>query len=431
MKLSSLKSVAIILLVTIGLLELAGLYLFEPKTQKEFSRGGIENDRLDRIEHLKIKQGESFDTDGIYAFHPYVGYTGRPGKRPRGDKGIAFNQYGMLSRQGHQYPYIKKEDDFVIAILGGSVAEIFSNLTEQWMNDYLKSGANIDKNLVFVNLATGGFKQPQQLFHLQYALLSGFVFDGVINIDGFNEIALGRENLDRGINAVYPSGYHFGPMSLMNGASGINKEIVYSWNNYFEFVESELKVLSFIQNSWLRYSVFSNLVGELWTQRFIRKIGNVKKEFTVRAQQEMSDEFKGPSVDKQKNYYEYLTDIWQRSSEMIHRIAANNDMVYIHILQPNQYVEGSKVLSVEENALMKNEDNQWGKFANAGYPNLQRRGAELLKQGIAFYDMSLVFNDVSETLYTDDCCHFNRLGNEILAEKVADALVLELEKHRQ
>ncbi len=113
----------------------------------------------------------------------------------------------MASVSKRNYPYKKKPDEFVVAVLGGSVAEIFANTGEKYINHYMKSLYGINKNIILINLATGGYKQPQQLFHLQYAVLSGFEFDAVLNIDGFNDLVLASVNLDQGVHPVFPSGY--------------------------------------------------------------------------------------------------------------------------------------------------------------------------------------------------------------------------------
>ena len=39
-----------------------------------------------------------------------------------------------------------------------------------------------------------------------------------------------------------------------------------------------------------------------------------------------------------------------------------------------------------------------------------------------FHDLTRVFADHPESIYFDDCCHVNRLGNQILAEAIAGAI---------
>ena len=58
------------------------------------------------------------------------------------------------------------------------------------------------RSIVF-NAALPRFKQPQQLFAMQYLFLEGYKFDYIINIDGFNEIALPFvENHSSGLRTI-------------------------------------------------------------------------------------------------------------------------------------------------------------------------------------------------------------------------------------
>jgi hypothetical protein len=49
-------------------------------------------------------------------------------------------------------------------------------------------------------------------------------------------------------------------------------------------------------------------------------------------------------------------------------------------------------------------------------------GKQLKESGIAFYDFSLIFKDIPEDIYEDDCCHFGLLGNAILAKQLAELI---------
>ena len=90
-----------------------------------------------------------------------------------------------------------------ILILGGSVAKHLSNNSS---GDVIKyKNVSIDNKDIFkktinkyfetdkfeiYNAAIDGGKQPQQLFKLYYLDLIGLKFDIIINLDGFNELAL-------------------------------------------------------------------------------------------------------------------------------------------------------------------------------------------------------------------------------------------------
>ena len=62
-------------------------------------------------------------------------------------------------------------------------------------------------------------------------------------------------------------------------------------------------------------------------------------------------------------------------------------------------------------------------FARTGYPVLVDAGAELLEADVPFYDLTGIFADELRTLYIDPCCHVNRLGNELMAAAIAEAII--------
>lgn len=90
--------------------------------------------------------------------------------------------------RGPDVPLLKNNSDYVVMILGGSVA----NQLFQFKADDIKaffSKKHPDKNIVILNGSLEGWKQPQQLFMLQ---MYGEVIDAAISIEGFNEMIFNR-----------------------------------------------------------------------------------------------------------------------------------------------------------------------------------------------------------------------------------------------
>ena len=106
---------------------------------------------------------------------------------------------------------------------------------------------------------------------------------------------------------------------------------------------------------------------------------------------------------------------------MAHLCAANG-IEYYHFLQPNQHYEDSKSLSVEELDVAI-APGGYGPFARKGYPILVAAGATLLESHVPFYDLTQIFADEPRTVYIDQCCHVNQLGNELLAVVIAEAII--------
>src|SRR4030095_13628597 len=69
-----------------------------------------------------------------------------------------------------------------------------------------------------------GYKQPQQLLVLSYFLSIGQTFDLVLNIDGFNEVALGSLNNERGLDISMPSAMHLDPLVNLVNQSTLTPE---------------------------------------------------------------------------------------------------------------------------------------------------------------------------------------------------------------
>ena len=118
-----------------------------------------------------------------YKRHPYIGYS-----RPD------------LTLEMERFRNERDPNEYVIAILGGSVAEHFGNyIRPQYFEPLRDVIPEIrDRRIRVVNFALGGYKQPQQFILASYLLEN---FDMVINIEGFNEMAL------RDLYPLYPTDF--------------------------------------------------------------------------------------------------------------------------------------------------------------------------------------------------------------------------------
>jgi hypothetical protein len=47
----------------------------------------------------------------------------------------------------------------------------------------------------------------------------------------------------------------------------------------------------------------------------------------------------------------------------------------------------------------------------------------LQASGVNFSDLRMLFSDVTDALYIDDCCHFNDAGYRLLTRKIARAII--------
>ncbi len=156
-----------------------------------------------------------------------------------------------------------------------------------------------------------------------------------------------------------------------------------------------------------------------------------------RARRGNPDASYGPAPDPQHAPHDYARDAasrWAQASLQARDLAEANGARYVHFLQPNQYVAGSKIFTDEEKRIADVDAYAGRHFpyhpsvrnykaaAQLGYPLLIENGAALLQRGVHFVDLTGIFADVRETIYRDACCHYNRTGNEMIAERMAQEI---------
>ena len=181
---------SIVVLLTYLVAESIGFLVVSIQQRKLFSWtvARVERDRI-------LGETESHLASSSRVVHPYLGYVFRPPEI------LQLNHLGErlrdpVSEFGFPYtsqsPVQKRTSErIIIGILGGSVAANFFDIGRQRFEvDLRQAGIFRDRELLFVNLAMGGYKQPQQLLVVSYLLALGAEFDVIINIDGFNEVAL-------------------------------------------------------------------------------------------------------------------------------------------------------------------------------------------------------------------------------------------------
>src|SRR5581483_3419802 len=131
----------------------------------------------------------------VLSLHPYLGYVYDR------DSNAGFSDHGFTS----ETVYPQMDDALIVGIFGGSVADQLFVKRQTLENELEKIPELGQKAILFVNLAIGGFKQPQQLMALTYMLSLGGHFDVVINVDGFNEVTLPvNENLPNHVFPFFP-----------------------------------------------------------------------------------------------------------------------------------------------------------------------------------------------------------------------------------
>ena len=123
----------------------------------------------------------------------------------------------------------------------------------------------------------------------------------------------------------------------------------------------------------------------------------------------------------------FCADLWKRASLQLDEVRRANGIVYIHCLQPNQYLPGSKPMERAEKLQTIAGGHPGQRFVEEGYPRLQSRGTELRAAGERFYDLTGIFADHPEATYRDTCCHMNQHGYELIGSRIGAIVRAELE----
>lgn len=295
----------------------------------------------------------------------------------------------------------KSSNKTKILILGGSVAKHLSlnNSSDKFMYKNIE----IDHESIFqktlneyfstdeffvLNAAIDGGKQPQQLFKLYYLDLNKFEFDIIINLDGFNELALTlSENYAINDHLIYPRNF---------------SRLVSTFNSDFDCV----KDLNVKVN---RFSIIPLI--EFYDLYKIRKC-----HFKLEGQNKNSGtRFSKITNYKKKTFQESLKkskNIWINSSNKIDEFSNNNKILYIHIIQPNLYLKNSKILTSSETQLLN-----YPKYGDIISEHYKKFDIEYLKAEKKL-DLKYIFKKNSEELYRDYCCHLNNLGMHLLSLEI-------------
>ena len=311
-----------------------------------------------------------------------------------------------------------EEDAIELLVLGGSVAQAFHGYSERRLRALLSADPRYaGRELRALSLSSGGFKQPQQVGLLNYALSRGWRPELVINLDGFNELALGAQNwLESGVHPLHPSFFLWGPTatSRQPGREHLDRLVE---------MRGAQQRAGRLRASAERWSLTASAVLGRWTERRLgRVVSDYERAYGAYTELVAADAqasfLTGPDFDG--DFDDLLAELvsnWKQSSLSLHGLCQARGMTYIHVLQPTLLDEGSKPLTPAELEAGRAPE-AWVRSVREGYPLLRAAGAELRAQGVTFFDASRVFESRSEDIYIDPC-HFEQDGNDLLAEAVA------------
>jgi hypothetical protein len=401
--------VGINLLLLFALLELVSLGFYFIQTRTFFYT--INKDRT-KANATQLEVAEPFRARWTfdYQIHPYFGFI-----TPQSYAGLPFKK--------------TSKDQFIIGIFGGSVAQQFCDYEFQHhvlakLFQPLPEFQN--KEIVLLKFANQAHKQPQQLLMINYFLSVGQELDMVINLDGFNEVALSYLNNNAGTDVSMPNDYIYSPLIAL-----ANKDFS------TEQLELSLEVLQLrdrLQNTLNRLSECRLATCYMLRWGQAKYLLNQYRGKQQTLSELKTEERKGSLIYLKRierplddaEAFERIVDLWFKSSLGMNDLLTARKIPYFEFIQPNQYYPTNRQFSADEKKIAFDEESQYKEGTIKGYPKLLAKVSSLQAAGVKVFNAVNVFDETRDTVYRDNCCHYNDLGNDILSRYIGQSIVTAL-----
>ena len=338
--------------------------------------------------------------------HPYMGYVYDPTVEQS-------SPYGISDTPPVQH---RSPDKVIIGIFGGSFADDIAYNMANELSEKLKPSFP-GREFVVVKATIGGYKQPQQLMALNWFTALGGDFDIVINIDGFNDVALPALENVPDTNPFFPRQWHLRMRTVPD------TEFLATVGK-IRFLDSVgAKWQSFFRTGPLRYSVTANTVWRIGDQLLYNAAVNQRAKLPKMSAANTYAAAGPPApFANDEEMYSALGHLWEESSFQMNAVARAKGIRYFHFLQPNQYIEGSKPMGDEERRVAIRADHPYAKSVRQGYPVLRELGKDLARRGVNFVDLTNIYANTRDPLYRDNCCHVNTAGQRLVIDTVVKTI---------
>lgn len=407
----------------LGLALVEGVALVAIKVATDGYQASREHQREIRDSEFSAQpQASRVSRVGADVVHPFLGYVTDPAinerERRRENGRLEVDDQGFF-RRGPEPPPVP--DAYRVGVFGGSVAFVLSfDARDELESALVRAPDGSQRQVVVESHALGGYKQPQQLMALAWALSLGDRFDVVINLDGFNDIALAvADNHTRGIYPFYPARW-----SHRIGAHD-DPEVVRRIGE-LRFARSQrVSLAQLFDRPLLRFSPTLLMIWNTLDQRLERRTHELEVAVREVLSTERSFQRFGPEreFDDEQVLLAELAAFWGRSSRQMAALARAHGARYYHFLQPNQYLAGSKPLSAVELKRAFLHESPYIPLVTQGYPLLRSEGQLLADDGIRFHDLSMMFAGDTRDLYVDTCCHLNTEANVEIVRAMAAIMI--------
>ena len=366
----------------------------------------------------------------LEGLHPYFGPThkaGLPFQLPQSGNvtGVATNNYGFSSR--YNYPFARNSDrQLVIGIFGGSVGEWFCHMGADRLVTRLQENRFFrDRELVPICMSHQGYKQPQQLLVLAYFLSIGQPFDLVINISGFNEVALSSINDERGTDISMPSAVHMEPLVNLVNQATLTPEKLESLAAINRLKQRLNGLADRLNRTWFASANF--ILEQLYAinaRRYEEELRRFDRLPAIPSENSLIHVTPRVRERKGEILYADIAANWVTSSMLMNALLETRGVPYFDFLQPNQYYS-HKTFSPEEARLALTDETPFKRGVENGYPALERELASRAPANgrLKLANATRIFDNEPAPVYADNCCHYNARGNEMLADFIAATIL--------
>jgi len=287
---------------------------------------------------------------------------------------------------------------------------------------------------VVLNFGNGGYKQPQQLLILNYFLALGQELDLVINIDGFNEVALSNLNNKADVEIGMPSVQHIKPLAGLAN----NNLPPEAMSSIVEINETKKQLKAGIDKLQtcplaLCHAVTSLQVQQLvknYQQAVVKYDSQVKKSNLDKANSSIVYIPKADSVFEDAAAFDKMASIWSQSSIGMNQILSSRKIKYFHFIQPNQYYPTKRAFTAREKEIAIDQKSPYIEGVKKGYPMLLSKVDDLQKARVNVFNAVNILDNTKETVYKDACCHYNSVGEEVLANYVSSSIIKVVRKSK-
>jgi hypothetical protein len=279
------------------------------------------------------------------------------------------------------------------------------------------------KNIVLYNMAQGPGKQPQQLMELSFLIAMGQHIDLVLSLDGTLEFVSGILNFENGIDPIFP------PMDIL---LALGKELAppdTSSENYYELAygvtharAQSNRYMRLLDDSTSGIAVVKNRIFKaIYDKSLQEKLAEYDR--TAGKAAGWDDVRKRLGLDmtiktSKERIVEDIFDMWVRCSDLMKVMANSSGAMFMNVVLPNPY-RSKKVLTESEEAVLFTEQTRYIREpSTAGHAMIEKR-AEMLKSR-GFVLATAIFDDIPDTIYIDRSGHFNKQGETMLANFLAD-----------